>query len=281
MLLWIIAALSALGSAGLCLATGSFQSLAWLWVLPVSFLGCFLALGALFFLVLWVSCLLVDLKKPQEKISKYYRTITLLAVSAILPIMRMKVRPSGLENIPADGRFLLVCNHLSDFDPVVLIYFFRKKLLTFISKWENSHMFLVGKVMHKLRCPLINRENDREALRTIIHCIQMLRDDECSVGVFPEGYTSMDGLLHEFRPGVFKIAQKAQVPIVVCTVQNTQHVFHNFFRFRSTTIPLHLVRVIPAQELQGVTAVEISRRVYQLMADDLGPDLVAQKSETT
>ena len=43
--------------------------------------------------------------------------------------------------------------------------------------------------------------------------------------VFPEGYTSMDEKLHPFRSGVFKIALRAKVPVVVCTVQNTNKVF--------------------------------------------------------
>ena len=34
---------------------------------------------------------------------------------------------------------------------------------------------------------MLNRENDREALKTIVTCIRLLKDDEVSIGVFPEG----------------------------------------------------------------------------------------------
>ncbi len=281
MLILIIAALALLSSAGVCWACGSFESFSWLWVLPVSFLGSFLAWALLTFLLVWFACALVDLKKPQEKDSTFYRWMTVAVVSALKPVLGMRVEATGLENIPTDGRFLLVCNHLSDLDPPTLLYYFRKHKITFISKWENSSMFLVGKVMHKMRTQLINRENDREALKTILSCIKLIKEDECSICVFPEGYTSRDGLLHEFRGGVFKIAQKANVPVVVCTLQNTQHVLHNIKRLKSTPVKLHLVGVLAAEELKGVTAIDVANRVYKMMADDLGPELVAQKTENT
>ena len=66
------------------------------------------------------------------------------------------------------------------------------------------------------------------------------------------------------------------MPIVVCTIQNTHKVFKNFLRLKPTPIPLHLVDVIPAEELKGVTTVDIAGRVRGLMAEDLGPDLVAE-----
>ena len=43
-------------------------------------------------------------------------------------------------------------------------------------------------------------------------------------------------------------------------------------RLKPTDVYLHLVDVIPAEELKGVTTVEIAERVHKLMADDLGPD---------
>ena len=133
--------------------------------------------------------------------------------------------------------------------------------------------------MHKLMCQLINRENDREALKTILRCIQLLKEDECSIAVFPEGYTSVDGRLHHFRPGVFKIAMKAQVPIVVCTITNTNRVVHNILRLKPTDIELHLIDVIPAEALKGRTAVDISEQVYQMMLNDLGADFAPLESD--
>jgi 1-acyl-sn-glycerol-3-phosphate acyltransferase len=150
-------------------------------------------------------------------------------------------------------------------DPLTLLMYFSKYQLAFISKRENASMFIVGKLMHKLMCQMINRENDREALKTILTCIRLIKEDEVSIGVFPEGYTSMDGLLHPFRSGVFKIAQKANVPIVVCTLRDTQYALKNAMKLKRSVVELRLLDVIPAEDLKGRTAVDIGS-IYLLRA---------------
>ena len=131
--------------------------------------------------------------------------------------------------------------------------------------------------MHKIQCQLINRENDREALKTILKCIQILKEDKASIGVFPEGgILSEDGKLHRFRPGVFKIAQKANVPIVVCTLKNTLNVIPNLLKLKPSRVEMNVLAVIPPEEIKGITTVDIADRCYRMMAEDLGPDLIAE-----
>ena len=137
---------------------------------------------------------------------------------------------------------------------------------------EERSDIKVGKIMHKIMCQMINRENDREALKTILKCIQLIKDDEVSVAVFPEGYTSKDGRLQHFRAGAFKIAMKTGVPIVVCSLAGTQYIFLNLARLRPTQVKLHLIGVISPEEQQGRTAVEISEQCYRMMLQDLGPE---------
>ncbi len=254
-----------------------------LWPLAFAgaFLGCFLGLIILTFLVVWIMSELVDLSVPQERMDPVYRKVMYLVIDFVVSFMRIRIKTEGLEKTPKEGRYLLVCNHLNDVDPAVLMKFFPQQELAFISKRENEQKFILGKFMHRLLCQSINRENDRDALKTIIGCINLIKNDIASVAVFPEGWVSMDRKLHPFRPGVFKIAQKANVPIVVCTLRNTYHVLPNMLKLKPSDVELHLVDVIPAEELKGVTTVEIANRVHKLMADDLGPDLVLQENADT
>ncbi len=275
MLITIVALLAAAASLTICYFADGYQGLGWLWQLPVGFLGSFLGLALIAFVIFWISCSVVDQSKPQEKDSPYYRFLTKLYCPAVFPLLLAKVQTEGLEKLPKDGRFLLVCNHLSDLDPVLLLAKLPQAQLAFISKRENATMFLIGNLMHKIQCQLINRENDREALKTILSCISIIKEDRASIAVFPEGYTSKDGLLHHFRNGVFKIAQKAHVPIVVCTVQGTNTVFKNVLKGRRSSVKLHLLDVIAAEELAGVNTSVIGDRIFDLMAKDLGPDQVA------
>ena len=153
-----IGAISAMVAAVICGVSGSFSGFDWLWVFPLSLVGSFLACAGVIFLVLWISCLCVDLNKPQEKESKYFRFLVKWLPKPILTILLTRVHTRGLKKTPKNGRFLLVSNHLNDLDPVVLLGYFPKSQLSFITKRENMSMFIVGKVMHKLLCQPVNRE---------------------------------------------------------------------------------------------------------------------------
>ena len=248
-------------------------------LLPVSFVGAFVVLVGLAFLYLYILCSRVDTSVPQEHDDPFYRKVAYLYCEAICTLLRMKVHAVGLEKTPMDGRFLLVCNHLFELDPVVLYACFQKSQLAFISKQENNSMFMVGKLMHRLMAQLINRENDREALKTILKCVQLIKDDEVSIAVFPEGYISKDHHLQKLRSGALKIATKAKVPIAVCTLQGTEQVKVRMKHLRSTDIQLHLVDVITPEQQQGHTAVDLGEQIYQMMAADMGPDYAPLEAE--
>ena len=277
MLLISIAVIAFVLGALVCLGCDAFLTSVWYWLLPLSTLSFFLLLALAGFLFLLYLCKRVDQNIPQEDDDKFYRIVTDLIIQSAFPVLRIRVKKIGTEKIPTDGRFMLVSNHCNDSDPIILLYCLRKSQLAFISKRENSTMFVIGPMMHKILCQLINRENDREALKTILRCIQILKEDKASIAVFPEGgILSEDGKLHHFRPGVFKIAQKANVPIVVCTLKNTKDVVRNIKHLKPSSVEMKVLEVIPAEELKGVTTVDIAHRCYELMAADLGPELIAE-----
>ena len=249
----------------------------WHWQIPVGILAAVVLAVLIAFLFLWMACLLVDQKKPQKQDNRFYRGMMYFYIRIIMRVLRVRVHTKGLEQTPKSGRFLLVCNHLSNADPLILNYYFRKSQLAFITKRENTTMFIVGPMMHRTMCQPINRENDREALRTILECIRLIKEDVVSIAVFPEGYIKDDGLMHHFRSGVFKIAQKTKVPIVVCTIRNPAEIFENIPKLKPTDVWLNLVRTIQPEEYEGMNTVQISDMVYQLMAEDLGPNLVAEE----
>jgi len=243
-----------------------------LWLIPVLF-AVFYLLGLLLaFLILWAFSAAVDMDRPQEHDSKFYRRVVMCYIEALIPLVGLKIEVSGLEKRPDTKRIMLVCNHQNEGDPGILMHYFKRYELAFVAKKEVRDMFMMGKFMHALVCQPINRENDREALKSILRCIQLLKTDEVSIGAFPEGGIFEKDKLHPFRSGVFKIAQKANVPIVVCTLKGTSDLFHNMKRLKKTPVRLHLVDVIPAEEVKAANTVELGDRIYQMMLEDLGPE---------
>lgn len=279
MLLVILLTLSTLTAVGVTLQTCMVQGLGMIWVLPVTFLGAFLVQVAVLFLVIWISCTLAKNKPSPEKESKYFRLMVQQVCHAAIPVLMVRMHKKGLEQTPKSGRFLLVCNHLHNIDPAFILRSFPKKGMAFVAKREAGSMFLIGTVLRQLRCQFINRENDREALKTILQCIKMIKEDEASIGVFPEGRIHGDELMHPFRSGVFKIALKTQVSIVVCTLYGTQNVLKNAMRLKPSDVDFHLVKVLYPEDYAGMTATEVGNMAYELMAQDLGPEKVWQKPE--
>ena len=276
MVIGIVAAVSAIFSALICWGTDAN----WLWALPAGFVGCFLGILVLGFLMVLIMCGFVDLNKEQQKDNPLYRGVLYMIADAAHTVLQVRVHTEGMENLP-EGKALLVCNHLHNVDPVIIMHQVKKKQkLAFIAKREAGSMFVVGKFMHKLLCQRINRENDREALKTILKCIEILKEDKASIGVFPEGGIRGGNVLHPFRHGVFKIALRAKVPVVVCTLWGTQDILHNALRLKPTDVDFHVLGVIQPEEYQGLTAVELGKTAYQMMADDLGSDRVLPLEET-
>jgi len=279
MLLGIVSAVSFALAVALCILTGAFETFGFLWLLPVGFVGSFLLLAAVLFVAFLLYCRRIDPENIGDEDSPAFRRFVMELIHAIVTVLPVKVRARGLEKIPTDGRFLLVSNHLDNIDPVVFYYCFPGSQMAFVGKKETKNMFLVNKVMPKLLCPTIDRENDREALKSILRCISLLKNDTVSIAIFPEGRINKYKKLAHFRPGVFKIAQKANVPIVVCTIRNTDHVLPRLMKLKGSTVDLHLLEVIPAKTLEGRTTVDIAQQVYDIMAADLGKENILTPEE--
>ena len=133
-------------------------------------------------------------------------------------------------------------------------------------------MFIIGKLMHKTMCQMIDRENNREGLKTILNCIRLLKEGECSIGAFPEGYITKDGKLQHFRSGIFKIAMKANVPIVVCTVKGSENILRSAARLKPVDVDFHVLGVVKPEEYASMTSVDISSLIFKWMLSDLGPE---------
>lgn len=232
----------------------------------LAFVICFLLIQAA---VLGISIALVKIDGPQERFSRYYRAIITSSIRIILPIAGVHIHKKGLDKIPKDGRFLLVCNHLHDFDPGVIISALPKQKLAFIAKKEiYTTMPFVSKGLHKLQCLPIDRENNREAVKTIVSAVKLIKEDKASVAVFPEGYCSKNGELQPMRNGVFKIAQKAGVPIVVCAVVHSDRIVKRMFR-KPTDVGFSIIDVIPAEKVKESSTAELGDHIYSVMRDEI------------
>lgn len=240
------------------------QPYSW-WLVPVLFIGIFLGLTIIQLLIMVISIALINPKSSSEKGSRYYRFIIKISLPLMMKFVRVKLNVTGADKIPENTRMLFVCNHQHDLDPVMMLAAFPDAEIGFIAKKEiYVKMPFVSRAMHKLHCLPIDRENDRAAAKTIISAIKLLKDDTVSVALFPEGYVSKSCELLPFRNGAFKIAYKAEVPIVVCVINNTR-VAAKSLGWRHSEIDLRVLGVMQYEEFKDMTTTELGGILHKQM----------------
>ena len=220
-------------------------------------------------LFLGISALFIDPKKEYLDYNPFYRRVCLISAWLVVKLLRIKLTVSGMEKVPAKGRFLLVGNHRSNFDPVLTFHIFNKYTLGFVSKPSNFKIPFYGRFVRRCRFIPIDRENPRNALKTINHAAEIISGDVASMCVYPEGTRSKSGELLEFHNGVFKIAQKAGVPIVVAAIDGTEKIHESFPKKRSQ-VSFDIIDVIPAEEVKALRSDEIGTRVKTVLLEKLG-----------
>ncbi len=225
-----------------------------------------LVLLYLAFLAICAYCF-VDPKKEYDKNSPFYRRLLYDPISIVLFFGRIRVKATGLEKMPK-GRFVIVCNHRSNFDPIVTWHVLEKYDIAYISKFENFKVPIWGRIIRKCCCLGINRTDAREGLKTIIKAVKLLKADEVSIGIYPEGTRSKNCRLSRFHAGSFKTAQQAGVPVVVATVRGTEKI-HKNFPFRGSKVFLDILEVIPADEVKSMKTQELAEKTKEIMAANL------------
>ena len=265
-MLYVYSVLSIISSFSILYFTGYLKTWHLLWRVPLIAVGCFLALVLLFLLVVYISTLFVDMRKKQDKPSSYFRFLLNQFSVVTLTFAGVHVHTSGLDKVPRGSRFMLVCNHRFFIDPLIFYDAMPWADLAFIAKKEAFKIPIVSQVMHQVLCLPIDRDNDREALKTILKAIELLKQNKASIAVFPEGGTNRTGeMLLPFRNGAFKIAQKAQVPIVVCALTNSGAIKKNMFR-RRTDVYLDVIDVLQPDDFCAEKTPEIGEQTRKIMA---------------
>lgn len=160
--------------------------------------------------------------------SKFYTGI----VAAFGPFVRFmfRIKNHGIENEPdeSEGPYVLVCNHISNADPVFLCAGKPKQQPHYMAKKELFKVPLVNKLVGALGAYPVDRGGaDVSAIRKTI---KMLEDGKC-VGIFPQGHRQMGITPREgdFKNGAAMIAVKAKATVFPCCVKTKKNRFA-FFR---------------------------------------------------
>lgn len=234
-----------------------------LWIL-----GIVLGLALLYFIIPGVFALFVNPRKEYKKDSRLYRFLLNAASGIGLWGMRVKVHVTGREKLPKGQKLLFVGNHRSNFDPIITWYTFRDWNISFISKEGNFKIPIFGRLIRRCCFMVIDRENPRKAIGTINQASELLKEQEVSIGVYPEGTRSKNGVLLPFHSGVLRIAQKANASIAVVALKGTEKI-HKNYPFHRTCVEMIIAEVIPAEQVCSTRSAELGDKVRDIIENSL------------
>jgi 1-acyl-sn-glycerol-3-phosphate acyltransferase len=125
-----------------------------------------------------------------------------------------RLRKVGLEHIPDEGAALLVCNHVSYVDALVVSAGCRRPI-----RWVMHHEIFKIPVLNFVfrtakAIPIASAHEDPAMLERAYEAIAGQLADGQLVGIFPEGKLTSDGRMNQFRSGVLKIIERTPVPVI-------------------------------------------------------------------
>ena len=172
----------------------------------------------------------------------------------------VKTECYGEENLPAEGGYVLYPNHQGKYDAYSIVSVHRSPLSVVMDR-EMSYFALVDEIIEILRGKRMDIRDPRQGLK-IINQIA----DEVAQGrryiIFPEGGYSDEkrNRLWDFKPGCFKAAAKAGVPIVPVALVDSYKAY-NSWQLTPVKTQVHFLEPICPGEYQGLNTAQIGQIV--------------------
>ena len=148
-----------------------------------------------------------------------------------LDLVKIKINVIGKEKVPKE-EVLFVLNHSSMLDSYILVSSIVKPvgvIIADVPTWR--HIPIVSHWLNMMKCVYIDRENNREGMKSIIQASENIKMGQ-SMAVFPEGDLTWvkdpHALISDFKPGALKIVYKAKCPIVPMVIKNSRGTYNGY-----------------------------------------------------
>ena len=189
----------------------------------------------------------------------------------ILSHTMYRVSHKGLENIPEEGPAVLVCNHVSYVDALLIAGTYQRPIRFVMDK--NIAQMKGLKTFFKLAktIPICSPKADADMYENAFDRIKSELDDGELICIFPEGKLTKDGEVDEFKKGIERIVEETPVPVIPMALDG---LWGSFFSHKGghalTTKPKRFWSKVSltagvAVEPQQVSANDLRQRVLKLL----------------
>jgi 1-acyl-sn-glycerol-3-phosphate acyltransferase len=184
----------------------------------------------------------------------------------LLFVTRVKLIVQGASNINHAMNYIFIANHQGYFD-IPVLYTGLGSMIAFIAKKELFRIPFFGWGMAAIGCISMDRKNPRSARTAISKAVSLLRKNNMSLVLFPEGTRSQSEKVGEFKRGSFTLALEAGLPVVPVAICGTNAI-HNkkSNKIRPGAVTIIIGTSIPTDEVQKMNKEELSGIVREIIA---------------
>lgn len=125
-----------------------------------------------------------------------------------------RIRCQGMDRIPTSGPAILVCNHVSYVDALIIAGSCRRPI-RFVMHASYYNLPLLGHLFRLARViPIASRKNNPSILRHALDEIARALQNGELVCLFPEGHLTKNGEIDTFKPGIERILRRTPAPVI-------------------------------------------------------------------
>jgi 1-acyl-sn-glycerol-3-phosphate acyltransferase len=170
------------------------------------------------------------------------------------------VKTSGLEKIPEKSAAVLVCNHVSFVDALIIAGCIRRPV-RFVMHYKFFNMPVLNFIFRTARAiPIAGKFENEMLLKKAFDDIDKALADGDLVCVFPEGKLTTDGEMNGFKTGVEEIINRRAVPVIPMALQGLwgsvfsryrSNIFKRLFKGMKSSIGLIVGKEVNAQDISA------------------------------
>lgn len=205
------------------------------------------------------------IKHPEKYTLEERYKFAQKVVRKLLKILKVNIEVSGLEYIEANPKALIVPNHRSLLDCLVLVAVCDRPL-SFVAKEEAEDLFVVGKLTRLLDTLYMQRNNLRQSMKIMKEVAKRL-EEEKAVVIFPEGTRNKTKEpLQEFKAGALKPAMETSSCIVPVIIRNTETILSSKVK-KKYKVTLEILSPVTPEDYESLSSVELSTQLHLQMKE--------------
>ncbi|NXW50632.1 PLCA acyltransferase, partial [Nyctiprogne leucopyga] len=215
------------------------------------------------FYKLWLftlSILVIMISIPRGRSAENLKFLRM----SLLPlkyIFGLKIVVKGKENLRSKKPFVLVLNHQTSLDIMVMMEILPNRCVP-IAKKEILYMGPFGLACWLSGLIFIDRKKKEESIAILTEVAQSLHKENLCVLIFPEGTRNHGGSMLPFKRGAFQLAVKAQVPIIPVVI-SSYYSFYNQKEKRFTT-GKSIIQIMPEVQTIGLGPADVPKLTEQV-----------------